>query len=288
MLARCLQSIAAAMGTLDELIVVDSASRDPLPVERTAATFGAKVLRSQLPGAARARNIGWRTAAHDLVAFVDDDVWVDPGWADALVDRLSAADGVGIVTGRIGAPAGQVSHFVAVKDDPGAELFDRSSKGMIGHSASMAIRREALEDLSGFDNSMGPGSRFRAAEDGDLFDRLLTMGGLCAYESNAAAWHDQWRAPRRLVRLNLDYGIGAGGRLAKLLRTDLRRLGVVAREYWQWCARDAWSGLRHWNKTVLASALARSGGIVAGFAMGLTMRIEQGHYQARGSRREAG
>lgn len=275
------------MGPADELIVVDSASSDPEAVERTAVAAGAKALRSDLPGAARARNMGWRSAAHDLVAFVDDDVWVGQGWADALVKRLSTEDRVGLVTGRVEAPPGQVSHFVAVKDDPDPALFDRSSKGMIGHSASMAIRREALEELDGFDVAMGPGSRFRAAEDGDLFDRLLATGGLCAYEPVAVAWHDQWREPGGLVRLNLDYGIGAGGRLAKLLRADRHRLSVVAREYWNWFVTDAWNGARHRNRILLAGALARSAGIVAGFAMGLTRRLERGHYRARGARAES-
>ncbi|HVA73610.1 MAG TPA: glycosyltransferase [Acidimicrobiales bacterium] len=288
MLARCLKSVAASMGPMDELIVVDSASRDPAPVERTATALGARFLRSELPGATRARNIGWRAAANDLIGFIDDDVWVDPGWANAIVERLTSASDVEFLTGRIEAPEGQTSYYVAIKDDPDPAVFDRTTKGLTGHSASMAARRSALETVGGFDVWMGPGARFRGADDGDLFDRLFLQGYLCAYEPSALAWHDQWREKAGLVRLNFHSGVGAGGRLAKLLRTDTRRLIVVTREYWQWCAKDAWNGLQHRNKIVLASAAVRSAGIVAGFATGLTMRIEKGHYQGRRSQSEPG
>lgn len=282
MLARCLKSVVAAMRPEDELIVVDSASRDPEPVAQTAVGLGAKVLRSELPGATRARNMGWRAAKNDLIVFADDDVWVDAGWATAIVQPLIKADGVEFVTGRVEAPEGQTSYYVAIKDDPDPTVFDRTTRGLVGHSASMAARRSALEEVGGFDVWMGPGARFRGADDGDLFDRLFLRDYLCAYEPAALAWHDQWREKAGLVRLNFDSGVGAGGRLAKLLRTDIRRLIVVAREYWKWCAKDTWDGLRYRNKIILASAGTRTAGIAVGFARGLTMRVEQGHYQGRG------
>lgn len=286
MLTRCLKSVSAAMGPSDELIVVDSASRNPEPVERAASALGAKFVRSELPGATRARNIGWHAARNDLVAFVDDDVWVDAGWADAIVERMSTANDVEFLTGRVQAPEDQTSYYVAIKDDPDPAVFDRASRGLTGHSASMAARRSALEAVGGFDVWMGPGSRFRGADDGDLFDRLFLEGYLCAYEPSALAWHDQWREKAGLVRLNFHSGVGAGGRLAKLLRTDFRRLIVVAREYWKWCVRDAWNGIRHRNKIMLATAVVRSGGIVAGFTVGMTMPIRHGHYQDRGAQTE--
>lgn len=283
MLERCLKSLMAAMRPTDELIVVDSASRDPEAVARAANAHGAKVLRSDLPGATRARNIGWRAAENELIAFADDDVWVDPGWGDAIVERLTASDDVKFLTGRIEAPEDQVSYFVAIKDDPDPAVFDRTSKGLTGHSASMAARRSALETVDGFDVWMGPGARFRGADDGDLFDRLFLQDYLCAYEPAVLAWHDQWREKAGLVRLNFDSGVGAGGRLAKLLRTDVQRLIVVAREYWKWCTKDAWNGLRHRNKIILASVGARTLGVMVGLATGLMVPVKHGHYQGRGS-----
>ena len=228
MLARCLESVVKAMGPEDELIVVDSASKDAKAVEQAAVGFGARVIRTDLPGAGRARNVGWQATGHELVVFVDDDVWVEPGWADAMAERFAHDSDVGFVTGRVEAPEGQQSYYVAIKDDPEPALFDRTSRGLIGHSASLAVRRPALEAIGGFDVWFGPGARFRGGDDGDLFDRLFEKGYLCAYEPSALGWHDQWREKAGLVRLNFHSGIGGGGRLAKLLRTDPRRLPVVA------------------------------------------------------------
>jgi glycosyltransferase involved in cell wall biosynthesis len=285
MLSRCLESVVKAIGPEDELIVVDSASRDAKAIERTAAGFGARVIRSDLPGAGRARNVGWQASGHELVVFVDDDVWVDPGWADAMAERLADDSEVGFVTGRVQAPEGQQSYFVAIKDDPEPALFDRMSKGLVGHSASLAVRRPALEVIGGFDLWFGPGARFRGADDGDLFDRLFERGYQCAYEPSALGWHDQWREKAGLIRLNLHSGIGAGGRLAKLLRTDPPRLPVVAREYAKWCVLGAWRAAKDRNKLVLASSVVLSVGMVAGFAMGLAMRVDKGQYRPRMGRR---
>jgi glycosyltransferase involved in cell wall biosynthesis len=287
MLTRCLESVDKAIGPQDELIVVDSASKDAKAVERTAADFGARVIRSDLPGAGQARNVGWQASTHDFVVFVDDDVWVDAGWADAMAQRLARDSDVGFVTGRVQAPEGQQSFFVAIKDDPEPALFDRMSRGLVGHSASLGVRRSALEAICGFDVWFGPGARFRGADDGDLFDRLFGSGYLCAYEPSALGWHDQWREKSGLVRLNFHSGIGAGGRLAKLLRTDIRRLPVVAREYGKWCGLDAWRGMIDRNKLIFATSVVRSIGIVAGFAMGLAMKIDRGHYRPRTSRRSS-
>ncbi len=281
MLTRCLTSIVQSIGPEDELIVVDSVSKDPDAIERAAAGFGTRVIRTELPGAGQARNVGWEVSQHELVVFVDDDVWVDPGWADAMAERLAEAGDVGFVTGRVQAPEGQQSFFVAIKDDPDPELFDRTSRGMVGHSASLAVRRSALEAIGGFDVWFGPGARFRGADDGDLFDRLFERGYLCAYEPDALGWHDQWREKAGLVRLNFHSGIGAGGRMAKLLRTDMRRLPVVTREYLKWCVLDAWHGMRDRNKLIFATSVVRSVGMVGGFAMGMAMKVDDGHYLPR-------
>ena len=281
MLSRCLKSVVAAIGPQDELIVVDSASKDAKAIERTAEDFGARVVRSDLPGAGRARNAGWQVSGHEIVVFVDDDVWVDPGWADAMAERLADHSEVGFVTGRVQAPEGQQSYFVAIKDDPEPQVFDRTSRGLVGHSASLAVRRPALEAIDGFDVWFGPGARFRGADDGDLFDRLFERGYLCAYEPSALGWHDQWREKAGLVRLSFHSGIGAGGRMAKLLRTDIRRLPVVAREYLQWCVLGALRGIKDRNKLIVATSVALSGGMVAGFVMGLAMKVDLGHYRPR-------
>src|SRR5690242_7103115 len=75
-LAACLDSLRSALREGDELVVVDSASRDAAAVAAVARSAGARLVRCELPGVNRARNSGWRAGSRDVVLFTDDDVVV--------------------------------------------------------------------------------------------------------------------------------------------------------------------------------------------------------------------
>jgi glycosyltransferase involved in cell wall biosynthesis len=281
LLERCLASVRAALGPDDEIVVVDSASADPR-VASVAAAAGARVLRCDRPGVDRARNLGWRSATHDAVLFVDDDVVVDTGWADALSDALGEA---AFVTGRIDVPPDQVgtARPVAIKDDDEPAVLDRSTRGTLGHSASLAVWRAALERVGGFDESLGAGARFQSAPEVDLFDRLFAAGLTGRYEPAARAWHEQWRTPGDKVHLDWRYGLGTGARVVKLLRTDRRRALDVARDaMWDRGLRRAASDLRRGYRLGAATALARTGGVLVGAARAAPVRVRDGHFVERG------
>jgi glycosyltransferase involved in cell wall biosynthesis len=288
MLDRALASLAAAAAPGDELVVADSASADAAAIARGAAAHGARVIRSDRPGASIARNAGWRAATHDVVAFCDDDVWVDAGWADALAAAVGADDGVGFVTGRIDVPPGQrvVGLAVSILDRPAPASYDETTAGVLGHAASMAVRRSAIASVSGFDELLGAGARFGGSEENDLFDRLLAAGWQGRYEPVALAWHDQWRSRQRtIVRLDYTYGRGRGARLAKLVRSRRwRRFRLVAREYlWAWGLTQLWVHVRKRDRFLTAVTAARLAGIAVGFAAGLVTPLRDGHFRDRRS-----
>ncbi|HET7568447.1 MAG TPA: glycosyltransferase family A protein [Gaiellaceae bacterium] len=87
-----------------ELVVVDNGSRDDTGerVERLAAgaPFPVRLVREPEPGSSPARNAGVAAAQGELILFVDDDVLVADGWADALAAPFSDP-AVGLVGGRI-------------------------------------------------------------------------------------------------------------------------------------------------------------------------------------------
>src|SRR5205085_1111245 len=231
MLARCVASVLAAAGPDDEVIVVDSASTPPVQVD------GARVIRCAQPGVNRARNAGWRAAAHALVAYVDDDVIVDAGWADAFARAAAAHPNHAFFSGRVAAltTAGNGHGNVAVKDDGAPAVLDAASRGDLGHGASLLVRGEALAAVRGWDESMGAGARFQSGPETDLYDRLFAAGFSGRYEPSAVAHHDQWRSPAELVRLDWRYGFGNGARIAKLVRTNRGRARRVAAEAaWGW------------------------------------------------------
>src|SRR3954451_19623068 len=86
-LARCLEVVSAQLREDDELLVVDSDSTDG-ETASVASAAGARVVRADRPGSSLARNSGWRSARHDLVAFTDDDVHVLRGCLDAIASGL--------------------------------------------------------------------------------------------------------------------------------------------------------------------------------------------------------
>ncbi len=281
MLARCLQSVRAALRDGDELVAVDSASRDAAAVAQAAASAGARLVRVDEPGVNLARNAGWRVTTHAFVAFTDDDVVVDAAWADEIVRCFVEHPQTAFLTGRIGVPEGQhTEHEVAVKDDVEVAVLDRRSTGTIGHGASTAVRRDALEALGGWDEALGNGGRFRSAPELDLYDRLFTSGRTGLYWPAARAWHDQWRSESQLVHLHWRYGVGAGARMAKLLRTDRARLRLVAREFlWDWGLRSLLLHLRHHDPKRTTTCSVRMLGYLVGFVQAVRVPVRDGHFR---------
>ncbi|MCM4079581.1 glycosyltransferase family 2 protein [Paractinoplanes hotanensis] len=145
-----------------ELIVVDDrpAAVPPLEVDGT-------VLPGPARGPAAARNVGWRAAKHDWVAFLDDDVLPGPDWADRLLDDLAeAGERVGGVQGRLRVPL------------PGGRRptdWERVTAGLADGAwitADMAYRRDALAGCGGFDERLPRAFR----EDADLAFRVRRDG----------------------------------------------------------------------------------------------------------------
>jgi glycosyltransferase involved in cell wall biosynthesis len=285
MLDRSLASVVAACAPDDEVLVVDSASTDPDGIRAVAARHGVRALRSDRAGASVARNVGWRAARNEVVLFCDDDVWVDGGWAATFATSF-ADDRVGFVAGRIEVPPGQETLGLAVSilDRPDPATYDATTPGLLGHAASLAVRRAALESTGGFDEVLGAGARFGGSEDQDLFDRLFAAGWSGRYEPAALAWHDQWRDRlRMIVRLDYTYSRGRGARLAKLLKSrQWRRVRVVLREYlWVWGLSQLWFHLRRRDRFLVAVTAARLAGIAVGFVGGLVTPVREGHFRGR-------
>ena len=230
MLAGCLEALAGTLRGDDELVVVDSCSRDEASLT-VARDHGARALRCALPGASRARNTGWRAAHQQAVAFVDDDVRVQPGWAPALRAALVRHPEASFFTGRLGTDPGApaAERPVALLDREAPCAVTRATVRDVGHGANLAVRRHALMAVGGFDERFGPGARWPAAEDLDLLDRLLAAGHGGRYEPTVAAWHLQWRTRRHLLPLEWSYGTGQGARLARLWADDPGRARGVAR-----------------------------------------------------------
>jgi GT2 family glycosyltransferase len=79
-------------------------------------------------------------------------------------------------------------------------------------------------DVGGFDERLGPGTAFPAAEDNDLGFRLLEAGYRIAYVPEAVVYHRAWRSRRESLALRGRYGRGQGAFYAKHLRLRDRHM----------------------------------------------------------------
>jgi GT2 family glycosyltransferase len=283
MVDRCLASVRAALAEPgDELVLVDSASGAAAAASyvETARRHGARLVRVDRPGVNLARNHGWRAGSAPFVLFTDDDVEVEPGWADAYVAAFDAYPEAAFLTGWIAPPEEGEQNDVAVLDAEEPRVLDRRTRGVLGHGASVAVRRAALEAVHGWDEAMGAGSRFRAAPEVDLFDRLLHSGRTGRFVPSARARHHQWRSSTELAKLHFRYGLGTGARLAKLARYDRHRLRHAAREaWWDWGLRDLWVATRTHHERRMAIAVLRMAGFVLGFLDAIRTPVVDGLFR---------
>jgi HAD superfamily hydrolase (TIGR01662 family) len=150
-----------------ELVVVDDRpSGPPLAVERPGLP-PVRVVRTGGGGPARARNLGWRTARTEWIAFLDDDVVPDPGWYARLEADLAGlpADVAGS-QGRVRVP---------LPADRRPTDWERGTAGLATSAwitADLAYRRAALAAVGGFDERFPRAFR----EDSDLALRVVDTG----------------------------------------------------------------------------------------------------------------
>ena len=165
-LEQCLASVRAQRALVSEMIVVDDCSADG--TADLARSLGATVLSTgRNAGPSAARNIGWRAASGELIAFLDaDDYWA-PDHCEVLADLLDRFPDVELAfsqTRTFGGSSG-VTRPVLPDGVPTAVAVALSRANLLTQSAAM-VRRRALQAVGGYDE------RFRYSEDYDLWLRL--------------------------------------------------------------------------------------------------------------------
>jgi mycofactocin system glycosyltransferase len=264
-----LTNALAALAKVDadrpgRVVVVDDGSSDHRAVAAVAGDAGADIIRRDVSGGpAAARNTGLTEVRTPLVAFVDSDVTVGPGWLPWLL-RSFADPAVALVAPRVQPPIGGDlrSRYNATRSslDLGARPGPVVARSRVAYvpAAALVCRVDALRAVGGFDESMPVG------EDVDLCWRLVDAGWAAWYAGDEA-WvvHDD-RSERSTwadwARRRFDYGTSAGP-------LDRRHPGSVAP-----------LGVSGWSVAAWAAAVAGhpvvAGAVVAGTAQALVVKLD--------------
>ena len=159
------------------------------------------------------------------LVITDDDCTVPPEWLEAITRPFVEDNRVGVVFCSVQAvPFDEPGHTPHVTFDhervlTSVEAAWGDARRGLPMGAGMAVRRITYDDVGGFDEVLGPGSTFGAAEDSDLSWRALLRGWSTRHIGDVTVMHDgfrtldELRAPRRprLLRRRWD-------RVAKYLR----------------------------------------------------------------------
>jgi GT2 family glycosyltransferase len=268
-----------------ELIVVDQSIGPRQDLEPLAAETGCAVRHLRLPetGLSRARNTGIHAASCDVVAFVDDDVVAAAEWLSSLVHPLEHTERLA-TTGRVLIGEAEVRNALepssAVSPHP-AEFAGRLPRDVLA-GGNMAVPRKAFAEVGVFDERLGAGAAYPAADDNDFGYRLLEAGYRIAYVPEATVYHRAWRPGADYLRLRWRYGVGQGGFYAK--HTSLRDTHILRRFAGHAVRRIAFLPVRtFYDRRRLAGDLAFLAGLLTGFGRWLaTERRRQPLRSARG------
>ena len=269
-LPSCLRALDALRypASRIERLVVDNAPADDRTrelVERDHPSF--RYIAEPRPGLDWARNRAILEASGDIVAFTDDDVSVDEGWAIALGRSFASDPDVDLVTGlvvpdEIDADAQRLfeqyggfgrgfdrRYFRVLRGQRIAR--DYGGAGHYGTGANMAFRKSVFDRIGMFDTALDVGTPTNGGGDLEIFFRVLKEGRTLLYDPSALVRH-RHRTRYEDLRVQLtNNGIGFYSYLVRSARAyPDERLGFLwLGAWWIW-----W-----WNVKRLLRSFVRAG-----------------------------
>jgi peptidoglycan-N-acetylglucosamine deacetylase len=197
-----------------EVIVVDDGSKDATASKAEEVSDPrVRVLRQANTGKSGALTRGLAAAAHEIIVFLDADTQFQPDTLRLLVQPL-ADPGVGAVSGhaRVGNLQTWIARFQSLEYICGFNLdrraYDRVNAITVVPGAISAVRREAIEEVGGFDSAT-------IAEDTDLTLSLHRKGWRVTYAPEAIAWTEAPETIRALARQRFRWAFGTMQCLSK-------------------------------------------------------------------------
>lgn len=269
--SSCLKSLEPQAADLHQVIVVDASEDSQTELVVKGLPFATWIAFPEGAGhMTSARNEGLCHVTGAFVAFLDDDVEVRPGWAQALRSAFSDE--------TVGAVAGRTCNNQPDEASEGVDqiglLLERgrltgnfaADPGRVvdvdhGIGANMAFRRSVLARLGGFRDDF-PGTAMR--EDTDMFLRTKALGARAVFVPDASV--DHRGAPHvRGKRFGWRYMFWSNHNHALLLS---RNLGLAAPDFRRWVLDASRQSLRQEHPSRMRR-IWRAGVQLSGIGAGL-------------------
>jgi cellulose synthase/poly-beta-1,6-N-acetylglucosamine synthase-like glycosyltransferase len=211
LLKTCLESISNLVYPRDkiEVIIADGMSTDN--TAEVAKEFGAKVVLNEKTTVSPGRNVAFKYASGDIIAFTDADCIVDKDWISNSLkyfkdDKVACVGGPNLTPpdeGGFGKAVGFVFNqsLFAAGSIHARELHEiKEVRSIPGCNA--IYKKDALEEVMPIDESL------LTCDDTELNQRLLNRRYKLLYTPDIFVWHYRRPNPKRLFRQMYRYAIG--------------------------------------------------------------------------------
>ncbi|HEY3835497.1 MAG TPA: glycosyltransferase [Bryobacteraceae bacterium] len=218
-----------------EILVVDNAPSDSSTQDLVRVERAIRYIVEPKPGLDFARNVALRQASGDYVAFLDDDVAVDPAWFSGLVQAIAENPEVGCITGPVMPMELETRAQVLFEERGGfnrgfgtvrhtqyaiSKLTHPCNAGNFGAGCNMVLRRELLRRIGLFDEALDTGAPLPGGGDLDVFYRVLRADAPLVYAGNMAVYHRHRKDYKGLRRQMWTWGLGFMAFTMKSYRHD--------------------------------------------------------------------
>ena len=208
-IGELLESLLAQERDDFEVIIVDQNADDRMaPVlQPYAARLPITHLRSAIRNANNARNLGLRAARGEIVTFPDDDCLYPAGVLARVDAAFRATPSLGVLTGPAASPEGGLGSG-RWREASGA--IDLANVWTSVIEFNLFLPRKVMLSLGGFDERLGPGTRWGSAEGNDLVCRAIARGAVAQYDAGLRIIHPDKRLTEVAVSRAASYGRGLG------------------------------------------------------------------------------
>ncbi|HET6469266.1 MAG TPA: glycosyltransferase, partial [Geminicoccaceae bacterium] len=239
------------------------------------------------PGLDFARTRAVAAASGELLAFLDDDVVVSPGWLRSLLEAWAENPDLGALTGQV-LPLACATEAQLLFERRGgfrrgfakarwgrecaaSAWFHPCNAGSFGAGCNMVFSARLLRELGGFDEALDTGPPLPGGGDLDMFYRVIRAGRPLVYEPSMVVRHEHRREMAQVRRQYWSWGLGFMAFVAKCRRTDpaLHKQQRRMIAWWFWKElRQVGASLRGRYPLPPSFALAELWGSIAGLLGG--------------------